>query len=237
MRSLIICLLTLGILLSMGCNKDDDSSIDIYTEDGLIAFYPFDGNALDHTEYSNHGEVSGPTLTSDRNQNENSAYYFNGIDDVILVKDSKELYLNQNFTLNAWVKTDMVKTQHIIRKGAAVNGPHQWPYGLAMSGTGDIIFCITSTDGVQHQARKSGYEVNVWYMITGVLDDGMMHLYENGALVKTVEMNGDIVDDPNPLLIGTRLRLPSSTFSGIIDEVRIYDRSLSSEEIFELYNE
>ena len=44
--------------------------------DGLVAFYPFNGNANDESGNGNHGTVNGATLTSDRNDVQNSSYGF-----------------------------------------------------------------------------------------------------------------------------------------------------------------
>jgi hypothetical protein len=53
--------------------------------DGLVAYYPFNGNANDESGNGNHGTVHGATLTADRFGNANSAYKFNGTDDRIVV--------------------------------------------------------------------------------------------------------------------------------------------------------
>ncbi len=51
--------------------------------DGLVAYYPFNGNANDESGNGNNGIVHGATLTADRSGNANSAYSFNGIDNYI----------------------------------------------------------------------------------------------------------------------------------------------------------
>ena len=51
--------------------------------DGLVAYYPFNGNADDESGNGNNGKVNGATLTTDRNGNANSAYDFDGNDDFI----------------------------------------------------------------------------------------------------------------------------------------------------------
>src|ERR1700689_1178920 len=59
---------------------------------GLIAYYPFSGNANDATGNGNNGiPMNGVQLTTDRFGNPNSAYYFDGIDDYIVVNDSGKL--------------------------------------------------------------------------------------------------------------------------------------------------
>jgi len=64
----MICLLTFPSLYS-GVEANDLTS-------GLIAYYPFDGNAHDESGYSNHGIIHGPTLVPDRCGNLDSAYFF-----------------------------------------------------------------------------------------------------------------------------------------------------------------
>ena len=51
--------------------------------DGLVAWYPFNGNANDESGNGNSGTVNGATLTTDKDGNENSAYSFDGSDDFI----------------------------------------------------------------------------------------------------------------------------------------------------------
>ncbi len=48
---------------------------------GLVAYYPFNGNANDESINTNHAVVYGATLTDDLFGNPNSAYYFDGVDD------------------------------------------------------------------------------------------------------------------------------------------------------------
>ncbi|RKY55315.1 MAG: hypothetical protein DRP89_03575, partial [Candidatus Neomarinimicrobiota bacterium] len=70
---------------------------------GLVAYYPFNGNANDESGNGNDGTVNGATLTTDRFGNENSAYSFDGVDDYIMVQDSPELQFGTNdFTIALW---------------------------------------------------------------------------------------------------------------------------------------
>ncbi len=56
--------------------------------DGLVAFYPFNGNALDESGNGNHGTVSGSVLTEDRFGKPNNAFLFDGVDDYIEVANT-----------------------------------------------------------------------------------------------------------------------------------------------------
>ena len=56
------------------------------SQSGLVAFYPFNGNPNDESGNGNHGvEQGGISLTADRFGIENSAYYFDGDDDYLLI--------------------------------------------------------------------------------------------------------------------------------------------------------
>ncbi|OAD18767.1 LamG domain protein jellyroll fold domain protein [Candidatus Thiomargarita nelsonii] len=72
--------------------------------DGLVAYYPFDGNAQDESGNGNNGTVHGAILTEDRFGNVESAYRFDGTNSFIEVMDTPALRLNNtDFTVSAWV--------------------------------------------------------------------------------------------------------------------------------------
>jgi len=73
MRKLVLLLVALCFGLTIKAQ--------VNLQDGLVAFYPFNGNANDESGNLNNGTVNGATLTTDRFGNGNSAYNFNGIDE------------------------------------------------------------------------------------------------------------------------------------------------------------
>ena len=236
MNKYCLSLAFLLLLSILSCNNDDvESTANLYPE-SLIVFYPFNGNSLNEISPTNNGLVEGPEPASDINGSENSAYLFNGVDDVIKVYHSDELDLTNEFTISALVNPEEIKTQQIIRKGTAVNGAGTWPYGISLSATGDIIFTVTTQNGEMiNQARKQGYATNEWFLVTGVFKDSKLLLYVNGQLEAEELVDGQITTNLEPLLIGSRLSLPSDTFKGKIDEVRIYNSTLTDAEVMELY--
>ena len=72
--------------------------------DGLVAYYPFDGNANDASSHGNDGTVIGATLTQDMFGNADSAYYFDGIDDYI--RASAANLPSAERTVSLWFYTD-----------------------------------------------------------------------------------------------------------------------------------
>ncbi|KPA15373.1 protein containing Fibrinogen, alpha/beta/gamma chain, partial [Candidatus Magnetomorum sp. HK-1] len=72
---------------------------------GLVAYYPFNGNANDESGNGNDGEVHGAALTEDRFGNLNKAFVFDGDNDYINVKDSSSLDISSTITISCWIKT------------------------------------------------------------------------------------------------------------------------------------
>lgn len=60
----------------------------IQLDSGLVAYYPFNGNAIDESGNGNNGAIFGPTLTEDRFGNKNVAFWFDGISTYIKVPDN-----------------------------------------------------------------------------------------------------------------------------------------------------
>ena len=71
---------------------------------GLVGWWPFNGNANDESGNGNHGTVNGATLTSDRNVKENSAYDFHGDNDYIDISTTNGNFNNQQYTISLWYK-------------------------------------------------------------------------------------------------------------------------------------
>ncbi len=157
----------------------------------LVAYYPFNGNASDESGNGNDGEPrNGASLTTDQLGNEDRVYTFDGEDDNIVVPtDNLNLPIEESLSLAAWVYPEAQKTQHIVRKGAAVNGPGAAPYGLSTSATGDIIFELRPNAQLT-QVRKTGYPLNAWIFIAGAYDETAMRLYVNGQLENLWQSQG-----------------------------------------------
>ena len=77
-------------------------------DDGLVAYYPFDGDANDESGNGNHSTVNSAVLTTDRNGNQNNAYYFNGAGNYI-VAENLDVRINDiaAFTVAGWFKTNL----------------------------------------------------------------------------------------------------------------------------------
>jgi len=198
---------------------------------GLKAYYPFNGNANDESGFNNNGILDNPVLTTDRFEEANKAYLFNGNDDVIRVLDNDQSHLVNDFTIMAWINPSSIKSQTIIRKGSAQSAiPSAGAYNLALSATNVYVFSVgTTTETIQ--VTHPGYPINEWQLIIGVKEGNTLSLYINGIKVNEELIAGTMAYDTSLFLIGTRTMQPANTFDGKIDEVRLYDRALGESEI------
>ena len=78
---------------------------------GLVAYYPFNGNAKDSSGNGNNGSVNGATLTTDRFGNCNSAYLFDGVSNYISLPTSKLINLN-TYSYSLWVMPTAIPTNN-----------------------------------------------------------------------------------------------------------------------------
>ena len=78
--------------------------------DGLVAYYLFNGNARDESGNFNDGAVHGATLIEDRFGNQGAAYSFDGNDDHILVGNNDSLNIDHRLTITAWIKKEANKS-------------------------------------------------------------------------------------------------------------------------------
>ena len=74
--------------------------------DGLVAFYPFNGNANDESGNGYDGTVFGAALTADRNGSPNSAYFFDGVDDYIEINDP--VITSAPFSISFWISVEEI---------------------------------------------------------------------------------------------------------------------------------
>jgi hypothetical protein len=204
-----------------------------FLTNGLVAYYPLNGNAHDASGNGKDGEVAGATPCPDRFGKASSAYSFNGVDNYIRFG---EVPLNQvdNWTISAWINP-----ASIDQFGTAVCLGHDdgnTGDGIAFGLNQDCYTPGNHLDGTLGGVTwaDSGYEfpaANQWYHVVMLRTNGATMYYVNG-----VPTPREYTDAP---VLPTAFTIGSSTgirfFNGQIGEVRIYDRALSAAEVNQLY--
>jgi hypothetical protein len=203
---------------------------------GLVAYYPFDGNANDESGYGHDGVVYNASLTSDRKSSPLSAYSFASASEKIETPSLPSLS-SKSFTIAAWVyRTSSETFAAIFDQGASpeVNSriqlqfrpdsPTPWP-------SNSLAFSFWEND--LHSDANSALLFQ-WEHWLASFDDstGLRTIYKNG--LKVAEDISEATQTGTGGTIGT-FNDAAWPFMGTIDDVRIYQRSLSAVEIQKLF--
>jgi len=168
-----------------------------------------------------------------------NALFFDGINDYVEINDPRaRLDMNYSVTLSAWINatTDVLDPHTII---ARLDGS-KWPYNLAVSqSTGAITFDYTFNGGSPNVVSLTGPAVNdaKWHHVAATRDDeaGTAELYVDGELVDSESYTGTVDSAAAGYIWIGRSPGGAGPFSGVIDEVKIWNRALSKEEVKEEY--
>ena len=198
----------------------------------LLAYFPFNGNAEDESGNGNHGSVVGATLTEDRFGNDSNTYSFNGIDNYIAYPtlwSSSPTAL----TMAAWF--NKVPTQvegKILYHG--VNGEFQ------MSVIDTTAFAAVHLPSNWYFSYAN-ISPSTWHFLVGVWEKGAsLLLYLDGKMIDSVDVPDEFLLDVGSGYIpsiGSYTQTGGAYFEGMIDDIRVYDRALTINEIDSLFNE
>ena len=233
----------------MGCKKDTPTEKDeLDLTAGLVAYYPFNGNANDTSGNSLNGIVqNGAQLTADRFGTQNSAFYFDGINDNIVVHDNGRLS-EPTFSVALYFNTEKATTQVAIGKINEANGnaatynlgvypEHGFnPYFGIME---EQVACDVQvpTSLVYTLFTNNPINTNQWYFMVSTFENGKQYIYIDGVLVATANRpfaHAKYCLDTD-FIIGSWWVNDKTAFQGKIDEVRYYKKALTQAEVQALY--
>ena len=202
--------------------------------DGLVAFYPFNGNANDESGNGYDGTVYGATLTTDRFGNPDRAYSFDGTD-YISAPDSNVFPVSSTpFTLAAWVALDSYGPDggcYLMGQSDGGGNYNKWIFWL---GSGGISFISYPSSGSHWIGLGSfSFQLNTWYHVAVRSDGSTLVSFVNGTQLGSASAR-DIGDASSPFYMGTA-EGTTRRLRGSVDDVRIYNRALSESEINDLF--
>ncbi len=205
--------------------------------DGLVAHWKLDeGTGATAQDSSGNGHdgtlLNGPVWTEGRI---NYALDFDGSNDKVTIPHHDDLD-PESITVAAWVYLEQSKTW-----SAVLTKDEQVSYWLGVGGTTPLF--LLSPDGSSGSHIRfwadSGITLNNWHHIAATYDGIYVQLYIDGSSRGSPQgYNGGIYQGTSQVLIGDSItwQTSSNTFNGIIDDVRIYKRALSQEEILDIYH-
>jgi surface protein len=191
-----------------------------------VAYYPFNGDAVDASPYGNDGTVSGATLVGDRFGNANSAYSFDGATSSIQAP-SAITGTNVPFSIATWVRWNGGSLQEIVSWWNETSISKVY---LGPQESGELRF------GDSFTSTGAFIPENEWVHIAATYDGSVAYIYINGVLSANSSSGLEYDFASGDLFIGKQGTNNLEYFDGLIDDVRIYDITLSANEIANLYS-
>jgi len=206
-----------------------------FVSDGLVAYYPFNGNANDESGNGHDGTVNGAAPTTDRHGKQNQAYDFSG---------NPKSSIRSGKSVNATLKTLTLSAWVYLNKQSQ-NQPADvicWPGAShllipPMDGDKPTFGVRPDLESWKNLQYPDGLPSNKWFMYTGIYDGKELALYIDGKKVATTDYSAGILDgEEGPIWIGRNFEPFLPTIKGKVDDVRIYNRALSAAEVKALYD-
>ena len=168
------------------------------------------------------------------------ALYFDGIDDYVEVPHSTSLGITGDLTLAAWVRFEAGGTinPRIVSKLAHNGGTDEPGYELSTSSTQATRKWFFVASLVSEQLESPGrLEVGDWHLLVGTRRSDTLSMYQDDSLVAR-RLTSTSLDPGNlPLAIGRKSVFGFDQFKGVIDEVRVYNRALTENQLASLWRE
>jgi len=221
------------------------------TDPSQILYFSFDeldGNqAVDHSRYQNHGMLVGtPQLVDGKF---GKALEFNGETDAVEVPHHNTLTVTEAVTVMAWIHTPRHNHPRANWQGILAKGnqhPRSYSFYTQRGGTlqlsldNSMAETIVEVDGVpipnapDNIVSEGIFELNEWQHVAARIANGERQFWINGQKAGTSEVVTPFpgLGDTASVLIGDTHE-PNRNFLGLIDEVRIWNRALSEDEILE----
>lgn len=231
-RTLSALAIAIGAISSAGAQS--------FLTNGLVAFYPFNGDARDASGNGNNATVHGAQLAVNRFGDSNQAYVFNGAGDYLEIADAPANDLEPQFTISFWVNPQPgygAPNQgdiHVVSKwGQGGVGKASYTVGLTSSGQLYVATCDPVTTTVVDDTTVT--PTGVWHQVILTRDGAGFHLYRDNRLLFSSNSLRQPQQSGYKLSFGRDAFTNSAFYKGALDDVRIYNRALSAQEVRDLY--
>lgn len=240
---------------SMNANSVDNSINTLPVDSSLVAWYPFHhGQLVDKSGFSNRIVFCSATPVVSKSGQDSGAYYFDGTSSYMMVKNNSSLNPVQSITLAVLLKPMGFYQGKCHANRVLFKGTTDYDNGIISLGFDDLRyynydgcdkpikekrenFNASYGDGASRNGidDTSNIKPDKWYYVVYTFNGSVSNLYVNNKLKSTVLKISAFTPKNSNLYIG---RMENSTFpyyfNGVIDEIRIYNRALSSAEVLGL---
>jgi hypothetical protein len=204
---------------------------------GLVSWWPGDGNANDISGGNNGILSNGTTFATGE---VGQAFSFDGVDDQVVVPHNANQNTGSQITIDAWVKpTSSGHPRPILQKRSSANvGGYTFEttnspfdpvnglqFGIWIGGTLRLL-----------QTPANVLTNSTWQHVAATYDGTVMKIYVNGVEQASLAQTGAIDAVTDPIVIGRNVVVPADAWDGLIDEIELLNRALSSNEVAAIFN-
>lgn len=228
------------------------SSVSVDPGIGLVAHFPFDGDANDRTSNALNASAHSVTYGTDRVGGTNKACAFNGTDAYLDIPDPLNKLSfdarSQNYSISSWVYLNSVNTpdDQVLLLGRN-NATSPYPYYLVYSRYMNRFMWQTwdgnGSPGVVGVSNATAPQAGTWYHLVLTMENGRQRLFINGVDETTPLYNGGQIpngygntqNSDGVRNIGRYAGAPPNLFNGKLDDLKIYNKALSPAEVADAY--
>lgn len=212
----------------------------VTAEPGLVAHYKFEGNANDETPYNNHGTIGGDPQFEAVGSRPGTSLVFDGDRDSVYVPNAVQL-ISDYTTVSFWIRVDGVNPNdpeaYVLDFG---HWDERWKISLPQHLR--IVWTTNRKNAqfdelVNDMDSGGGNELvmGFWWYVTMVHDGTSDIIYIDGLEVNRTPSNGTLNSTGRPFIMAANGGIGGFYFPGALDEVKIYNKALTSAEILQLF--
>lgn len=210
---------------------------------GLIGWWPFDGNANDASGNGNNGNTFNVALTTDRNNAPNTAYNYNGVNSKIEI-NANAMFDIQKLTISTWIYSTATGSQKLISKSNWANAGSE-TFSLYLPSSGELAL---NTKYQSNCIGGNGWRApviitkpvdfhNKWHHIVVTYDNAISRMYIDGCLIKeSISVYPMDICSGGQLKFGAWWNGDQSWFKGKLDDIGLWNRALTPSEVKSLYD-
>ena len=204
-------------------------------QNGLVGYWPLDSESYnasisrvgDKTPYENHGINYGTTLTTDRmGQNNGATSFFTSTGRIYI--SAPVPIISHNLSMSAWI----YPTQYPSERATIILGGGAYYLSLNSDGSLQTYWYGRNPAGY-HSSGAGTIPLNAWSQVAATWSDSSVNLYVNGVLKNTVAVASGVGSSTNAVYFGAEST--ARQFNGAISEIRIYNRTISADEVSSIY--
>ena len=246
------------LLLSASCLTAVGQVPDYVPTNGLVAWYPFNGDAADFSGNGHHGTVDGAGSAPDRNGLLDQSLFFDGVNDGVFIPHHDD-FLTADQTVTFWINieaSELNDTPGASNSMGLVNKTNQETsntqnrfFAIILDGVGEPSYepykvtlaastgqSVNPGSSVESASTDTMFYSDHWFFIAAAMTENSLEIYVDGEIVASSVLLYTRLPNTADIKIGVDYKFdPNRYFNGRLDDVGFWNRALSSEEILELY--